>query len=152
MIFSMDGMVLCRFHCIKGSLLNSMCIVLHKMCYKKCSCSALILCCSVKHYFLQTLFPHLWWNAVSLDHHFLNGTGHFVHIFIPTCWNPSFCQNMIIFHQNIDGNMTFMYSLIIIDHGIREETSNLTKNEVKREIYIKSTYGQILPILSKFSL
>ncbi len=77
--------------------------------------------------------------------------------FCPYCYsnllNPTFCQNIMSFHKNIDGNMKCWYSLIRIDHGICEKTSNLTKNKVEREIYIKSTYGQIfLLILSKFSL
>jgi hypothetical protein len=35
------------------------------------------------------------------------------------------------FHQNIDGNIKFRYSLIIIDHQIDEKHQILTKNEFK---------------------
>ncbi len=54
----------------------------------------------------------------------INWVKHFVHIFIQTCWNLNLCQNLMVFHQNIDGNMKFRYSLIIINHQIVEKTSN----------------------------
>ncbi len=38
--------------------------------------------------------------------------------------NPTFYQNVMFFHQNIDGNMKFRYRFIMIDHQIDEKTSN----------------------------
>jgi hypothetical protein len=34
------------------------------------------------------------------------------------------CQNLMFFHQNVDGNMMFRYSYIIIDHQIDDKISN----------------------------
>ncbi len=59
--------------------------------------------------------------------HNYRGAGHFVHILILTCWNPTLCQNVMFFHQNIVGNMKFGYSLIRIDHQTDQNTSNLHK-------------------------
>jgi hypothetical protein len=41
-------------------------------------------------------------------------------------------QTCSFFRQNIDGNMMFKYSLIIIDQKIDEKHQVLTKNEVER--------------------
>ncbi len=46
------------------------------------------------------------------------GAGHLVHIFSPTCCISTLCQNVIVFHKNIDGNMKFRYCFIIMDHQI----------------------------------
>ncbi len=39
-------------------------------------------------------------------------------------FNPTFSQNLMIFHQTIDLNMMFRYSLIINDHQIHEKHQN----------------------------
>ncbi len=48
--------------------------------------------------------------------------------------NPTFCQNVIFFHQNVDGNIKFRHSSIIIDHQIDKKHQILTKNEVERRM------------------
>ncbi len=57
------------------------------------------------------------------------GARHFVHIFILTWLNLNWCQNLMVFHQNIDGNIKFRYSLIIINHQIDEKHHILTSIE-----------------------
>ncbi len=45
-------------------------------------------------------------------------------------FKPHFCQNVMFFHQNIDGNMKFRNSFIIIDLQIDEKHHIVTENEV----------------------
>ncbi len=86
----------------------------------------------------------MWW---------FQGAGHFVHIFITTWWNPTLCQNLVVFHQNIDGNMKFRSSLIIISHQIVQKNFKFaSKMRLKGEFLwtFLDNYGQIF--LSIFSL
>ncbi len=81
----------------------------------------------------------------------LQGTGNFVHILILTCWHPTLCQNVMVFHQNIVGNMKFRYSLIIIDHHIDQNTSNLHQKMRLKGEFSRSTLRQkLLSMLSIF--
>ncbi len=49
-------------------------------------------------------------------------------------FNPTVCQNVMLSHQILDGNMKFRYSLIIIDPQIDPKASYFTKNEIERQI------------------
>jgi len=53
------------------------------------------------------------WNIVH-GQKLKQGVGHLVHIFIPSCWNPNFCHNRMSLHHNVDVNMKFRHSLILI--------------------------------------
>jgi hypothetical protein len=56
-----------------------------------------------------------------------NGARYFVHKSTLTCWNLIFCKNVKCFHQHIDWNRRFRYSLILIDHQIDKTTSHFDR-------------------------
>jgi len=77
------------------------------------------------------------------EHIWTNYFVHTVHIFplvihrasVKFAFQSHVLSKCDVFHQNIDGNMTFRYSWILIDHQIDEEHRILTKNEIERRIH-----------------
>ncbi len=55
--------------------------------------------------------------------------------------NPTFCQNLMIFHQTIDLNMKFRYSLIINDHQIYEKNIKIGQKFINSN-KLEWKYGQ----------
>jgi hypothetical protein len=82
----------------------------------------------------------------------VSGARHFVHIFTPFCWNQTFCQNSIVIHKNIDGNMKLRYSLIIIGHQIAEKTSNFNQKWGWKMHFCGVHMDNFLSLLTIFSL
>jgi hypothetical protein len=50
---------------------------------------------------------------------------------------PTFCQNLMIFHQTIDLNTKFRYSLIINDHQIYETHQNSPQIHQFQQVGVK---------------
>ncbi len=52
-------------------------------------------------------------------------------------FNPTLCQNLMIFHQTIDLNMKFRYSWIINDHQIHEKHNNSPQTHRFQQVRVK---------------